>query len=418
MPTLHEHREALITYLQKEGFLTKLNTQQFTDNLIQQSDGNNRYYLTSEILKALPGCRRLTKKRQVQLKQWLHAARARIKLPRSVVQALIDISEDFLQPEVDDWHQSTNADVDMGMKFLLNGARFVYSRFMQEQLEATDEATTYVRVVPTGSTKLTSDIDMQVMLNLCLPKPLTELERLVENICQVLRQGAQMWHVNDLAQTIDINIYPPTLINFVQGECQLPVERVYKNHGQTCFRPQLDTLALRKDFVIRDTKHLFQGVETKTWQYYREYKEHVAKKLIATIEQLSQPQDRVNGFSWNSRLFQLVEYNVHAPEVYLSISSIIFVVGYMQMGLEISDDDLKALGVVAYLENKIMFRRTNKDKYKVRYMAAYDKLDQDLLKWVFKHRNSKKIKAMVNPRSPTRTPRSRARQESRKERTD
>ena len=257
-------------------------------------------------------------------------------------------------------------------KFLLNGIRFLYSSYITQQLETImnqNGQNDVIKVIPTGSTNVGSDIDTQIMVNISTFSAITAVKRqaIIKNIIKILREGAAMWHVESIAESLDINLYPASILNYTT-ETAPPIPWVYHNRktNMVCFKPQLGSDTLRREFIRMDYLNTRKHPTPNMLHYYEVYSQNITPVLFELVSPESKEAARINEL-----IFKLVEFNEFADEVYFSVSAIIIVVWHMQMGNKIrSKKDMSTLCVCAFVENYNMFKASKKNKYKERYEYA------------------------------------------------
>lgn len=317
------------------------------------------------------------------------------------VQKMIDSLHTFWK--CSDWQKCMqDSTVSQGNKFLLNGVRHIYGSYIATQLEKNDPL---VRALPTGSTNFDSDIDMQVLVNLCASTAVTskKYKTLLECVLYILEEGVAMWsgdiipnYEDEIPKLLDINIYPPGLINYYDGgeKCSLAYGDtfIYKNdkceqesdkiNDALCFHPVLTTSDLREAFVQQELVNLKKELKSNYREYYKRYKETIIPAMIELISGCQSGATCLEPPEVNNLLFEVVKWNHIGPEMYLTISSILFVVWHMQMKQDIPENDLKVLAIAAHLENKQLYESTAKQKYKDRMNEAAKHMDQELKKKV------------------------------------
>ena len=281
----------------------------------------------------------------------------------------------------DDWNVCMkNQDVPAESKYLFNGVRYLYSSYITNQLHTEinghDKPYKYIRVIPTGSHNVGSDIDTQIMMNICKLRELDTRPKnvVIDKIRTVLDEGKQIWDIKEessLATVLDINLYPATLLNYVTTiGCYCP-NKLYLNRKtlEVCFRPRLHTDKLVNNFVKSDYKNTQKEATPNMLAFYERYRKCVVKHLYALSNQCTKDDAASD---CNKDILGLVKYNHLADEVYLSVSAIIVVVWHQQMGNALPKHDLSVLCLNSFVENYDMFEKTKKEKYRQRYQYALD----------------------------------------------
>ena len=266
-------------------------------------------------------------------------------------------------------------------KYFLNGVRYLYSSYITQKLENTiNSKMDAIKVIPTGSNNVGSDIDTQIMINVENFTKLTTLKRrsIIKNIISILKDGQKLWGVKSIANSLDINLYPATILNYTsKNQKQSKLLYINVKNNFTCFRPQLSTLELSDDFIRNDyinTRKISKANMLKYYDVYQRYVAHTLYKLTKICnDNIKMPQEDINKY-----IFELVKYNYLADEVYLSVSSIIMVVWHQQMKNVIRNKkELSVLSVCSFVENYDMFMKTKKEKYSNRYLYALSNIQTD-----------------------------------------
>ena len=307
-------------------------------------------------------------------------------ISKALVRQGIKVVQEFWK--CDKWHECMNdPTVEIQKKYLLNGIRYMYSSYIAQKLESLanknngEDIPSFLKVVPTGSTNVTSDIDTQIMVNIYAFSRSSEVKRssILQNIVRILSDGKQLWHVDSIAESLDINLYPAALINYEEVKPDVsPIIRSWLYYGKgkdntmVCFRPQLQNITLREEFIRNDHQNTKKRSVADMNTYYTYYCQYTSAALLKLTHEYELPG---SAKEINDLIFELVHFNQYADEVYFAVSTIIIVVWHMQLGNPIrSRREMSALCVNAFVENYNMFRATKKDKYKQRYEYALRKI--------------------------------------------
>ena len=223
-----------------------------------------------------------------------------ITFDKPSMQRMIDLLHRFWRCE-DGWLKCMkDENIELPNKYLLNGVRFVYSSYvagtLSNKINGTAEPERFIKVIPTGSHNVSSDIDTQIMVNLCNFKNVHNVTQLdiIDTIVATLEEGNAMWGVKSLAVALDINLYPATLLNYISDcrESYCP-KKLFINEmtNAVCFKPFLDTPGLMRDFINRDYAHTQQTPAPDMFAYYKKYKEFIAPRLCALAAKCTPSDD-------------------------------------------------------------------------------------------------------------------------------
>ena len=254
-------------------------------------------------------------------------------------------------------------------------------------------------VFPSGSRNLTSDIDVQISLDVCQwkdtggeahLKSIGKIAALVEGAISFARD---VWLGLDLTGQLDINYYPPTIINFGKNltcvrelyPAQCMYVHVLKDPiNQTedtivVWRPRFGNAEEDIEFLAAD---LFRSTLSQATSNVTQYN---AKDLseIGLVEGnlIKMALDAKGGTAvgWNRALLEVVQYNPIGPEMYFCVCTIIFVVLFMQMQSMQPGDiplaELRKIACVAAVENYFHFKHSGKAKYALRAQVALMLID-------------------------------------------
>lgn len=303
-------------------------------------------------------------------------------ITKSFVKKGIDVVQEFWNCH--DWNKCMkDENVPIQKKYLLNGIRYIYSSYITEKLESRinkSREKRIIKVIPTGSNNVSSDIDTQIMVNICEFSKLNKSQQnaITRAIVSILNEGASLWNVKSIANSLDINLYPATLLNYVlhKKKCYKYLMYFGKNNT-TCIKPRLKDKIARYNFVKQDYRNTQRKPKSNMMKYYSLYENFIGP----TLHNLLNEGHTLSDGELNDKILNLVKYNIYADEVYLSVSAIIFVVWHLQMGNTINDkDELSALSVCAFVENYDLFQKTKKSKYEQRYKMAIENIlpEEDL----------------------------------------
>lgn len=305
------------------------------------------------------------------------------------------------------WKKCTESDeVHIQDKYLMNGARHLYISYMMRELESIFNVANrqLIHVTPTGSEKITSDVDMQVMLNMCELSTLTPktFDSIIDSIVDQIEKGDALWRVGgepEMERSIDLNIYPAALLNYLtSADCrttECAEGFLYREGNWTCFHPILSTEALQKEFVAAELERVLgKEEEPDTRLYYEQYRKHVAPAVFSLVKKCTAHGERVGkrqqqrlktDSEINREVGTIVDYNHIGPDMFFTVSSIIFVVWNMQMGNKIPEKDVRVYAVVAAVENAKRFLHSKKEKYRLRATTAAELASPELFEEALQH---------------------------------
>lgn len=226
-------------------------------------------------------------------------------------------------------------------------------------------------IYPTGSLELTSDKDIQITFNIMKCESVKLLNNLISRIFNVIKTANKDWNTEDFEYLLDIHFYPPTLLNFM-GLNEKSILHKYIHISKTeklkniIFIPMVQTPKLLKDFQKKEYNKLKTKIKEKTKVYYQKYTNEISVCLYTLIE-CCKGNIKLLDQEYNDYLHCLTKYNHIGPEMYRTISSIIIVVWHLHMNNALSTKLIKALAPVAFRENKFLYKKSKKQKYKDRY---------------------------------------------------
>jgi hypothetical protein len=209
-----------------------------------------------------------------------------------------------------------------------------------------------------------------------------EINNKLENCClfnnneiSVYPTGSKkLWKIKSIEKTLDINYYPPALLNISDKKLNIHYILVSKNKNKnnmydTIWIPQLKNKTLYKNFYNKEIS-LLEDYENKynnhnTHIFYSKYE----KKTINCLNKLINNQliYKKNNYEddqeINNNIHCLVK-NFHiGPEMYFTYSSVLLIVWLSQLNHKIPINIIKKLAPIAIKEHKILYKITKKDKY-------------------------------------------------------
>lgn len=262
-----------------------------------------------------------------------------------------------------------NDNIPQELKYFINGARYLYVKYMIHQINKINDKCLFV--YPVGSTKLTSDKDIQISFNINCNENISFFIKIIKKTTDIIHKGLKEWHTKDLLHLIDTNFYPPSLINFISKK-----ERSYNNKYiktlkknnkiLSFFIPQFSTIESVREFYKCELTHIKNKGNENINLFYKCYAKEVAicfKKILNCYQNINNLTD----IEFNNLLCCLIKYNNIGPEMYFSVSSVAIVVWHLQLKGKLSKKELEIMAPIAYEENKNMYIKTKKEKYKERY---------------------------------------------------
>ena len=120
-------------------------------------------------------------------------------------------------------------DVSNNNKFIINGLRLVYVKDMMKLLEKRIGAKN-CKVYKTGSSKLSSDIDIQVVFNISVNNSEKFYKNSIKHVMNIIKEAQNDWGKN-FSFHLDVNFYPLGIFNFsnIEIESSLIVNHVSTN---------------------------------------------------------------------------------------------------------------------------------------------------------------------------------------------
>ena len=262
-----------------------------------------------------------------------------------------------------------NDNIPKELKYFINGVRYLYVNYMIGEINKI--SCKCLHIYPVGLTNLTSDKDIQITFNLNCKENNNFFQKIIDKTSFVIKNGFKVWKTTNLLNLIDTNFYPPSLLNFVTK-----VNKSYNNKYIktlkdkekiiTIFIPQFKSDESIKQFKKCEIIHLEKQKKENINKFYKNYKNETGicfKKMIDCY----QNKLKLSDIEFNDLICCLVKYNNIGPEMYFTVSSIIIVVWHLQMKGKLSKNELQIMAPIAYKENKSMYLKTKKEKYKERY---------------------------------------------------
>lgn len=266
--------------------------------------------------------------------------------------------------------------IDIDKKILLNGLRYVYVSDMIEGIRKNVKIKKF-KIYPTGSKNLSSDIDIQIVMNLTSKIDKHLLEKIVDNVVESIKKADSIW--GEFPNRLDVNFYPSGLFNFVTNKHKTyPGLMMSKHDNNCCWIPILDDPELIRDFVSKDLSLVNKNYRPRLASFYKNYKQNITDYWMRLYHNYQ--EDVLIPSQHNKMILKLVKHNEIGPEMYFSVGSIIFVVWYIQMKNDIPPYVKKYLSISSYVENNNLYQRTGKEKYKIRRDLSKKYMDKKLAK--------------------------------------
>jgi hypothetical protein len=263
------------------------------------------------------------------------------------------------------------------LRNLLNGVRYLFVQELYQKLINECKCLEYNKktniddlliIYPTGSHNLSSDIDVQINININLYKDKKGLMELVNTIIFFLNFYKKLWKVESIERVLDINFYPPTILNFVKNKKKSKYVLFSNNQTNkyiTIWKPQFTNKTLIDLFVKKEQEYLNLVTNTNTKKYYKMYNKIILNCLFDLLE--CYKGNECHDQDFNSKLLCLIQYNNIGPEMYKTYSSILIVVWHLQMKNKVPLKIKRICCKIAYKENRHLYLETKKQKYKDRY---------------------------------------------------
>ena len=250
-----------------------------------------------------------------------------------------------------------------------------------------------IKIFPTGSSNITSDKDVQILLNLFYKFNSTELNNITNAIIKTRKENQRFFPNNKKIFDIyfDINYYTPSLFYFIR----LPKSKknFIKKIEKYCYIENISnnnkleaTVVLKPDFknarefLYEDCCNILKIYNMKLKKCYDSYKKKPSSAVFHIINNIHEDTP----FKINNYLFDITSINNICAEMYMSICTTLYVVWYMQMNNSNSKSkqlkmDLKYLAIPAFIENHIHYIETKKGKYNLRKKQAFKDANKPLL---------------------------------------
>ena len=297
--------------------------------------------------------------------------------------------------------------------FLKNNINSIFKYI--KQYTKNNKINNNIKIFPTGSSKITSDKDVQITLNLYYKFTLTDLKNITNSIIKIRKDNQKNFFDKNKKKLFDtyfdINYYMPSLFYFLN----IPVSKTNfsNNVKQFCYikktsnNPFKASLVLKPNFdqplgfLSLDCRNILKNYNMNLKHCYEKYKNKPAVALAEIINKIHSNES----FNINSYLFDITSINNICAEMYMSICTTIYVVWYMQMNnSEIMspqfEKDLKYLAIPAVIENQIHYIETKKEKYMLRKDHALKNADKPLLITILKSlvsiKSNKYSKSKIN----------------------
>lgn len=226
-----------------------------------------------------------------------------------------------------------------------------------------------IKIYKTGSNKISSDIDLQISLNIANKWTYKELNTLILFINNKINKKNNKLHI-DINKQFDINFYLPTIFYHISSIKYLDKlnKKFYikKNNNiySLCLKPNFDISQKKiETFLLKDSIKIFYNEEKNYKKYLSLYKN--ISKLLENITNLM-----ISNKDNNKMLLKLNSINCKGSDMYFSINTIIYVVWHLQLKNKIPINDLKYIVIPSFIENYIRFKSTNNPKYKYRYIKS------------------------------------------------
>ena len=251
-----------------------------------------------------------------------------------------------------------------------------------------------IKIFPTGSSKITSDKDVQITLNLNYNFTLSELKNITNSIIKIRKENQKNFFDKNKKKIFDtyfdINYYLPSLFYFLN----IPISKTnfINNITKFCYIKKTSTNPFKAnavlkpnfdnpiEFLYEDSRNILKTYKMNLKHCYEKYKNKPAVALAKIISNIHTNKS----FNINSYLFDITSINNICAEMYMSICTTIYVVWYIQMNnSEIMSEqfkkDLKYLAIPAVIENHIHYIETKKEKYNLRMKQALKNANKPLL---------------------------------------
>lgn len=269
-------------------------------------------------------------------------------------------------------------------KFIINGLRLIYVKDIISLLEK-QIGKKNCKVYKTGSSNLTSDIDVQIVFNISLNHNRKFYKDSIKHLVNIIKQAQSDWGKN-FTSYLDVNFYPLGIFNFSDNiiDSPLVVNHSNTNDYDTCFIPYLKDEKLKKEFLLEDCKRCFNKPilmnNKKLFDFYKNLYNNSVECYYSILKNI---KNKNTDYKYHNELMLCItKFNNKGPEMYYSIGAIIMVVWYMQLKYNLPKHVLKVLSISSYFENKNHYERTKNLKYKKRMDESYKHIDKKLYKYI------------------------------------
>lgn len=237
------------------------------------------------------------------------------------------------------------------------------------ELNIYNEFNKEIKIYGTGSKKLSSDIDLQISLNLSTKWKEKELKKLYNLVKNKITMINNIFNKN-IDTFFDFNVYLPSIFFYISNLKGLNgiKKKFYlqKNNNiyNLCLRPNFNIKKIEIiNFLIKDITNIFQKEEYSYKKYINE-----SKKIAYILKNIS--SILLNKNNNNDNLLKLFNFNCNGNDMYYSICTTIFTVWFIQLKNNIPKKDLIYICIPAFIENYINFVLTKKEKYKKRFKKS------------------------------------------------
>ena len=268
----------------------------------------------------------------------------------------------------------------------LNGNRYLFVEKILNNISNINKKN--LITYPTGTLNLNSDKDIQILLNIDNNININLLNVVIRKILIIIKKNYNIYNCKKIYKLLDTNFYPPTLFNFINNNSlgnkyiKISNKGILNNNNKyklCIFVPQLSNDIIIKKFIDMEQKNLNKTKKSKNIEiYYDKYINNISKFMINLIY-CYKGKLILTDEEFNNNLFSIIKYNNIGPDMYYTISTIIFVVWHMQLNNKLSQQQMRIFGTISYLENKKLYEKTKKEKYKDRYLYAKKLYDKSLL---------------------------------------
>lgn len=277
-------------------------------------------------------------------------------------------------PPKRNWNDIMKDDsIDIEKKILLNGLRYIFVSEMIIDIKKNIKKK--IKIYPTGSKKISSDIDIQIALDLSLKINKEFFDNLIDIIIKNIKYADNIW--GEFPNRLDVNFYPSCLFNFF-SESSKDYNGLIVSKGNCCWVPILDNKDLAYEFLVCDIKRINKNYKHNLNEFYKLYKENISKAVYKLYSNYKKCY--IEAKQHNELILELTKYNEIGPEMYYSVGSIIFVVWFLQLGNHLPKKLIKYLSIPSYLENKILFQKTKKQKYFERMNNSKKYMNTEMIK--------------------------------------